>query len=65
MGSSEIWVNTTSAALKWVNFHTIKPSYISIFNAARVVFIPNFTAILMLFPINTIYTRVYSSVVDW
>ena len=46
-------INTTSVALKWVKFHEAKPSEISIFNATRVVFIPNFTAISMLFSVNT------------
>jgi len=39
-------INTTSV--------TLKIGKIFIFNATRVVFIPNFTAIPMLFPVNTI-----------
>ena len=50
MGSGEIC--TTSVALK---FHEEKLSEISIFDATRVVFIPNFTAIPMLFPVSTIF----------
>ena len=47
-------INTTSVAFKMGKIHKAKPSEISIFNATRVVFIPNFTAIPMLFPVNTI-----------
>ena len=43
MGSSEIWDKYHECCIE-----------ISIFNATRVVFIPNFTAIPMLFPVNTI-----------
>jgi len=38
-------INTRSIVLKWVKFCKAKPSKISIYNATRVVFIPNFTAI--------------------
>ena len=44
MGSSEFGINTMSVALKRGKFDEAKPSEISIFNATRVVFIPNFTA---------------------
>ena len=43
MGSSEIWDKCHECCFE-----------ISIFNATRVVFIPNFIATHMLFPVNTI-----------
>ena len=45
MGSSEIWDKYHECFIE-----------ISIFNATRVVFIPNFITTPMLFPINTILT---------
>ena len=47
-------INTTSVALKMVKFHKTKLGEIAIFNTIRVVFIPNFAAIPILFPVNTI-----------
>ena len=43
-------VKTTSVALKMAKIYKAKPSEILIFNATRVVFIPNFSAIPILFP---------------
>ena len=55
MGSSEIWDKYHECCIgNGDKFHEAKPSEISIFNATRVVFIPNFIAIPMLFPVNTI-----------
>ena len=54
---SEIWDKYHEYCIKkWVKFHKVKPSKISIFNTTRVIFIPNFTAILMLIPYSCVRT---------
>ena len=48
-------INTTSVVLEMVNFTWLRlVKFIPISNTTLVVFIPNFTAIPMLFPVNTI-----------
>ena len=55
MGSSEIWDKYHECCIgNGDKSHEAKPSEITISNTTRVVFIPNFTAIPMLFPVNTI-----------
>ena len=51
----KIGINTTSVALEMgPNFTRRSRVKFTISNTTRVVFIPNFTAIPMLFPVNTI-----------
>ena len=54
MGSSEIWDKYHKCCIENEIFHSALPHEILlIFNATRVAFIPNLTAIPMLFPVNT------------